>query len=179
MNKILIALVVIMLIGGGIYYSKNKLSNPLTTTENDTSFGSEVIILKTYKNETYNFEFEIPDGFKIDKENVDEINISNGEDSFGVSVNSVVSFVGWDNYKSYGDVEYNGKRIGGIVSKVMNNEERVGAQLKESPYIFLAQLKPGDGNDYIITSSWLTKTQIDDVQLQKDFGDFVRSFKKI
>lgn len=134
--------------------------------------------IKTFKDDKYGFEFDIPKGFIITKALPNEVQISNSDISFYISVNPTVSFSGWDQYKTYNVTGTDNNAIVSIGSKVLNEEERVGSQLNTTPYVFIADIKTTDKNFYMVTSSWLEKEQIDNPEIEKEFVGLVRSFKK-
>jgi hypothetical protein len=76
---LLIGLLIIVLIGGAIYFGKLNTSKATPTTEVNNSKQSEIADWKTYTNDYYNFKLEIPRGWKVEEQVIKDQKYVNGE----------------------------------------------------------------------------------------------------
>lgn len=76
---LVIGLLVIVLIGGAIYFGKLNTSKTAPTTVVNTPKHDETVNWKTYTNKYYKFKLEIPNDWKVEEEIIKGTNYVNGE----------------------------------------------------------------------------------------------------
>ncbi len=172
---LIIGIIAVLVIGGGIYYSVNK-SNSLVTSTNtaDTPSKNETSDWKTYKDETYGFEFKYPSDWVLQKNDPYGWVVGKYPDyGFYLNVHNHPYTLGIESgvnlYKKLSSVDGHKALIGGTEEYVLTTpptEDSVYIEIETAPYSsssHMIALNMGSNNH--------TK------EMRKIFSSIISSFK--